>query len=1166
MSGELGRASYELDADLRPLRRAMAEGRRDVNQMEDALDALTAVSAFTETALKRIKMNPNQAAETRATASAILAGVRGISDESREAARQIDLIRISETQATDSIVAGERIKRNINDIGDEADRTRRKLESVQIAGGVTGRSGVGVGPFGSGFGRVGLLGTAVAGGVLTAPAFGPALAGVLAATPVMAGAAVGALGTLALAFQGVGKAIDGDKKAFDKLTPSAQEFVLTIRSLHGWFKQLKEVAAGSLFPGLASGLKAALSPGTLSAVTTAVRDLGGALGSAGEMWGKYFGSALFRQSFGPLMQSAARTITTLSDAALGLFDALGVLSRAAIPLTDWITRGIDRGAQLANAWLRAKEATGELGGAMDEAQVSIRLLGNLLGSLINFIGSLGRALYPVSQIAVKDLTDGLNALAGMIDRNKETIRAIVTGALSALKEMIQAVVQAVTALRDSVKTLLGPLGNFVSVADAVKIALEGIVALKIANAFLTAATGVDALGTALIALRKNPATWAVLAALAAAAGIGKAVSDFVTGTPNVNQEAYVGARWKDKFYVTAAGTPLADVLQSAASGKNLTQAQLVDLSKGLMMAGFVKAYDSEAQAKKQYGKPFTTLTKQTNGSSAWNRRVYNQQQVRQLLEVAGAPPDVATNLARIAMAESGGRSDALNDNARTGDYSIGLFQENFLGKMGVARTAKYAPKFGLSGQMPVKQFVKWLGDHPAAQAQVALDIFNSQGYGAWTTAKGLGITGGGAASNPWATPPPFDKNVPASPTGESLLSQKMRDALANANNRVVTAGGPQIAARWLNVELDLLEKARGELDDQLKGSTGKKRAAIKDELRNIDHEIAQVNKDIASNLKEQAKAVKQSFSGKLATAKSNISSAAAVLKATLGEQFAAQTQSQIDGVLGPRYFQGTDANGMQLLTPLERQLADMQAADQLKQLQDAVSSAETPEERAAAQRQLDMYNLSIAAAAERAQADHDYAEAVKKYQAERAELEREMNLRLDNFADGLSDGTTQIGDLNAIVTEFGLSLSADDGVIQDFATLGDAVKALSLVLAQEASKLAGAGDKKGAKAAQDIIDRIGIKTGLGQFRGAIPMADGGIGSVSMPTLFLAGEAGYEEFAFSGAGGSLADRFSSGGDGGEYAEVRSFANELDLAIWIGKKLKAANKSGIKFAIA
>jgi hypothetical protein len=44
----------------------------------------------------------------------------------------------------------------------------------------------------------------------------------------------------------------------------------------------------------------------------------------------------------------------------------------------------------------------------------------------------------------------------------------------------------------------------------------------------------------------------------------------------------------------------------------------------------------------------------------------------------------------------------------------------------------------------------------------------------------------------------------------------------------------------------------------------------------------------------------------------------------------------------------------------------------------------------------------------------------------------------------------------------------------------------------------------------------------------IPMADGGVGTVTQPTLFLAGENGPEQFAFSGTNRTFGDSGSGGG--------------------------------------
>lgn len=461
MSGELGKASLDLEANLTSFERNMAGGRRSAEGMERTLESLAAISNVADRALNEVGLSPGKAAESRLSASAILEGVRGISEEARDAAREIDHVKITEAQAAESEVAGGLIDRVLNRISRNADQAKRKLTEVRLAG---GRTGVGVGPFGSGFGRVGVLGAAIGVGALTAPAAAPAAVGLLAAIPALGFAAVGVIGTLALAFGGLGKAIGGDKKAFDELGPSAQKFVLTIRSLDGWFDKLKQTAAKGLFPGLTAGLHAALSPGTVGVITKAVSELAKALGQVGAQFGRYFGSAEFQKIFGPLMTSAARNIGVMGDAALHLFDALGVLARAAIPFTNWLATAADKGAKLVDSWIHAKDASGELSHGMDEARTSLTLVAHLFGALLKAAFALGQALYPVSKVAVKALTDGLNGLAGIIHRNQGGIREFVGGAL---KLLIGAVKTAVAGVRLFVGALHAIGGHKAAVVAAI---------------------------------------------------------------------------------------------------------------------------------------------------------------------------------------------------------------------------------------------------------------------------------------------------------------------------------------------------------------------------------------------------------------------------------------------------------------------------------------------------------------------------------------------------------------------------------------------------------------------------------------------------------------------------------------------------------------------------
>lgn len=518
MSGELGKASLDLTADTTGL----DEGKVAIDRIESSLDALAEIARITEDALGNVKMGAAQSAESRVTAQGILDGVRGISDEARTAALELDNVKLSASQAAETDIVGDAIDRKLKEITRNANEARRATESVGltgaggavfdetagrfrgeggrfVAGGGSGGSsggsgdghrnpGEGIGPFGSGYGRIGLLGTAIGAGVLTVPAAGPAIAGLLATLPTLAAAGVGALGTLGLAFDGVTKAIEGNKQAFDKLGPSAQQFVLTIRSLSGWFDKLRETAGASLFPGLTAGLKSALSPGTVAAITKAVQEFGTAIGEAGAMWGKYFGSPEFQSIVGPLMQAGAHNFTIIAGAALSCFDALGVLGRAAIPLTTWISKGIADGARLVDNWLHAKDASGQLAGAMNEAETSLRLVGGLIVSIGKAFYALGAALYPVAKVAVKDLTDGFNALAGWISRNQTVIREIVGGALKDLVASLKAAGDVLKAFYGVLKDVFGAnragiIAGIVAIGAAIALAL-GPQALAITGAIL----------------------------------------------------------------------------------------------------------------------------------------------------------------------------------------------------------------------------------------------------------------------------------------------------------------------------------------------------------------------------------------------------------------------------------------------------------------------------------------------------------------------------------------------------------------------------------------------------------------------------------------------------------------------------------------------------------
>ena len=406
MAGEtLGKASLELEVDLGSFERNLKVAKKSTDSTRDSFDEMIVAAKVAVEAMQRVKMKPGQAAENAAVEARIGASIGRVSRAALDASDRLAEVKLDWKNAAATTASGDQIDRKLKSINRNANETTRSLERTRMAG-------VGIGPFGSGFGRLGVMSGAIGGGALLAPVAGPATLGMLAAIPVLATTGAGALGTLALAFAGVGKAIGGDKKAFDALGPSAQQFTLTVRSLSGAMDKLQETAGAALFPGLTAGLKAALSPGTMAAITTAVSEFGRAIGAASLQWGRFFGSAQFQEIFGPLMTAGARNLGLMSDTMLRLFDAMGVLGRAAIPFTDWMVRGVDAGARWVDSFVRAKDATGGLAGALNEAKVSLQLVGRLFGSLLNAVYQLGAALYPLSKVVVKGLTDALNSLAG----------------------------------------------------------------------------------------------------------------------------------------------------------------------------------------------------------------------------------------------------------------------------------------------------------------------------------------------------------------------------------------------------------------------------------------------------------------------------------------------------------------------------------------------------------------------------------------------------------------------------------------------------------------------------------------------------------------------------------------------------------------------------------
>ena len=147
----------------------------------------------------------------------------------------------------------------------------------------------------------------------------------------------------------------------------------------------------------------------------------------------------------------------------------------------------------------------------------------------------------------------------------------------------------------------------------------------------------------------------------------------------------------------------------------------------------------------------------------------NVGQLKALAMAAGFNDRNASIMAAIAMAESGGRSAAHNNNAATGDNSYGLWQVNMLGRMGPERRRQ----FGIGSNEALFD--------PAVNASAARKVFESQGFGAWSVFRSGAyrqyLPGAMAAAPAMARPAPAGFNSTGLMGGLQRAGQQLSGAI-----------------------------------------------------------------------------------------------------------------------------------------------------------------------------------------------------------------------------------------------------------------------------------------------------------------------------------------------------------------------------------------------------
>jgi phage-related protein len=380
----------------------------------------------------------------------------------------IGAVRASD-QAADSIKkigrAGQEAAHGVDEIRERAEagtrainEERRAMDRLKVASLLGGTATAG--KWGLMAAGIASLGAAAVGATASlAP-----LAGSVAVLPGLLTAAGIALGTVKLATDGLSEALKGNKKALEELTPAGRAFVATLKTFEPLIDKLRTTAQAGLFPGLLAGLNQLKQPAVFATINTAIGQMAKALGGVAEGFGKVIGSQKFLSTFAVVAQAAAHWMQQFGIFAVKSFDAMISLTKAAIPLTNWMGDLSVRFATWLDNSIKAASASGKLQGFFEGVRKSIELIGHALGQLGLALFDVGKIAKPFGDDLFRALDKGATAVAKFAEsaKGKAEIKAFfdsVEHALKGLAPIAGALLQGIARVIPHLLNALGDLGQ-----------------------------------------------------------------------------------------------------------------------------------------------------------------------------------------------------------------------------------------------------------------------------------------------------------------------------------------------------------------------------------------------------------------------------------------------------------------------------------------------------------------------------------------------------------------------------------------------------------------------------------------------------------------------------------------------------------------------------------
>lgn len=238
------------------------------------------------------------------------------------------------------------------------------------------------------------------------------LTGALAAYPALASAGLQGLGTLKLAFAGVGTAVGGlneqinkNSQAWKALTPEGKKFAEQLQAMKKPLLELSSTTQKGLMPGLASGLKQAM--GNFAIFNRHIRATAETIGGLAAAFGRLVGSKGFGNDLDTQMTRNNVTITRLGLAAIHLFKAITNITLAAGPLVDWMTRITLSVAQNIDAWAKAGRESGKFTAFFEQTRRVMTEVGHIAVNLGAALVNIFKGAYPTGQ-SLLQILEGLS--------------------------------------------------------------------------------------------------------------------------------------------------------------------------------------------------------------------------------------------------------------------------------------------------------------------------------------------------------------------------------------------------------------------------------------------------------------------------------------------------------------------------------------------------------------------------------------------------------------------------------------------------------------------------------------------------------------------------------------------------------------------------------------